>query len=74
MKLYTMKVSMKTNIFCITSFFENLFYYANELYTNRTCPEYTQIGLIFSFTPTTIKLNTMKVFMKGNFFCITSFF
>jgi len=24
---------MKSNIFCITSFFENLFEYANELYT-----------------------------------------
>ena len=35
MKLYTMKVPMKSNIFCITSFFENEFKFANELYTNR---------------------------------------
>ena len=26
---------MNSNIFCITSFFENEFEYANELYTNR---------------------------------------
>ena len=70
MKLYTMKVLMKSNI-CITSFFENEFEYANELYINRKCPKYTQIGLIFSFTPTTIKLYKAKV---QNFFCITSFF
>lgn len=73
-KLYTMKVSMKSNKFCITSFFENEFYYANELYTNRICPKYTQIGLIFSFTPTTIKLYTMKVYKKSKTFCIRSFF
>ena len=73
-KLYTMKVPMKSKIFCITSFFENEFEYANELYTNRKCPKYTQIGLIFSFTPTTIKLYIVKVYMKSNFFCITSFF
>src|SRR4029434_8379810 len=72
-KLYTMKVPMKSSIFCITSFFENEFEYANELYTNRICPKYTQIGLIFSFTPTTIKLYIVKVYMKRNFFCITSF-
>ena len=35
MKLYTMEVPMKSNIFCITSFFENEFEYANEVYTNR---------------------------------------
>ena len=34
-KLYTMKLSMNSNIVCITSFFENEFEYANELYTNR---------------------------------------
>ena len=33
-KLYTMKVPMKSKTFCITSFFENEFEYANELYTN----------------------------------------
>ena len=33
MKLYTMKVPMKSNIFCITSFFENEFEYTDELYT-----------------------------------------
>ena len=74
MKLYTMKVPMKSKMFCITSFFENEFEYANELYTNRICPKYTQIGLIFSFTPTTIKLYIVKVYIKSNFFCITSFF
>src|SRR4029434_1930962 len=74
MKLYTMKVPMKSNIFCITNFFENVFKYANELYTNAICPKYTQIGFIFSFTTTTIKLYIVKVYMKSNFFCITSFF
>src|SRR4029434_9948255 len=73
-KLYTMKVPMKSNFFCITSFFENEFEYANELYTNRICPKYIQIGLFFSFTLTTIKLYIVKVYMKSNFFCITSFF
>ena len=33
MKLYTMKVPMKGNIVCITSFFENEFEYTNEVYT-----------------------------------------
>src|SRR4029434_5228763 len=70
-----MKVPMKSKNVCITSFFENEFEYANELYTNRICPKYTQIGLIFSFTPTTIKLYIVKVYMKSNFFlyyfCIT---
>src|SRR4029434_1175369 len=74
MKFSTMKVPMKSTFFCITSVFENEFKYANELYTNRICPKYTQIGLIFSFTPTTIKLYIVKVYMKSNFFCITSFF
>ena len=46
------------------------FYYANELYTNRICPKYTQIGLIFSFTPTTIKRYIVKVYMKSNFFVL----
>src|SRR4029434_11181735 len=73
-KLYIVKVYMKSNFFCITSFFENEFVYANELYTNRICPKYIQIGLFFSFTPTTIKLYIVKVYMKSNFFCITSFF
>src|SRR4029434_3567111 len=59
-KLYTMKVTMKS---------KNILFY-----TNRICPKYTQIGLIFSFTPTTIKLNIVKVYMKSYFFCITSFF
>src|SRR4029434_5952596 len=58
-KLYTMKVPMKSSIFGITSFFEKTFEYANKLYTNRICPKYTQIGLIFFFTPTTIKLYIM---------------
>src|SRR4029434_4246155 len=70
MKLYTMKVPMKSNIFCITNFFENVFKYANELYTNRICPKYTQIGFIFSFTTTTIKLYIVKVYMKSNFFVL----
>ena len=73
MKLYTMKVSMKCNIFCITSFFENEFEYANEPYTNQICPKYTRIGFFFSFTPTTMKLYTMKIDIKSNIFCITSF-
>src|SRR4029434_8639777 len=67
-KLYTMKVPMKSKSVCITSFFENEFEYANELYTNRICPKYTQIGLHFSFTPTTIKLYIVKVYMKITFF------
>lgn len=69
-KLYTMKVYMKSTIFCITSFFENEFDYANEQYTNRICPKYTQIGFIFSFTPITIKLYIVKVYMKSNFFTL----
>src|SRR4029434_8140124 len=72
-KLYTMKVPMKSKFFCITSFFENAFEYANELYTNRICPKYTQIGLIFSFTHTTIKLYIVKVYMKSNFFLYYKF-
>src|SRR4029434_1468313 len=74
MKLYTMKVPMTSKTFFIPSCFENEFEYANELYTNRICPKYTQIGLIFSFTLTTIKLYIVKVYMKSNFFCITRFF
>src|SRR4029434_10204674 len=35
------------------------------VYTNRICPKYTQIGLMFSFTPTTIKLYMVKVYMKS---------
>src|SRR4029434_9253455 len=71
-KLYTMKVPMKRKIFCITSFFENEFQFANELYTNRICPKFTQISFIYSFTPTNKTLHK-KVYMKSNFFCITSF-
>src|SRR4029434_1753306 len=74
MKRYTIKVPMKSKKKCITSFFETEFLYANELYTNRICPKYIQIGLFFSFTPTTIKRYIVKVYMKSNFFCITSFF
>ena len=73
-KLYTMKVPMKSKSVCITSFFENEFEYANELYTNRKCPKYTQIGLIISFTPNTIQHYIVKVYMKSKIFCITSFF
>jgi len=48
----------ESNKFCITSF------YANELYTNRICSKYTQIGFIFSFTPTTIKLHNESLHEK----------
>ena len=73
-KLYTMKVPMKSTFFCIASFFENIFEYANELHAKQICPKYTQIGLFLSLTPTTIKLHIVKVYMTSNFFCITSFF
>src|SRR4029434_5249819 len=33
LKLYTMKVPMKSKHFCITSFFANEYEYAHELYT-----------------------------------------
>src|SRR4029434_9876523 len=66
-KMYTMKVPMNSKHFCITRFFVQ---YANELYTNRICPKYTQIGFIFSFTPTTIKLNIVKVYINVTFFVL----
>ena len=43
-KLYTMKVYMKSKTFCIRSFFENEFEYANEQYTNWICPKYIPMG------------------------------
>ena len=36
-------------------------------------PKYTRIDLIFSITPITIKLYTMKVYMKSKSFCMRSF-
>src|SRR4029434_4676186 len=74
-KLYTMKVPMESSIFVLQVSLKMSFnMQMSYIYTNRICPKYTQIGLIFSFTPTTKKLYIVKVYMKSNFFCITSFF
>src|SRR4029434_1284952 len=53
MKLYKMKVPMKSNIFCITSFFENEFKFANELYTNRIvlCGTVAQLLALLALPP-----------------------
>ena len=44
------------------------------MYASKARHQYTQMGLFVSFTPIKIKLYTIKVFMKSNFFCLTSLF
>ena len=68
-KLYTIK-EWKVKKIVLQDSQINLNMQMSNTQSNIGYRKYTRIRLIFYFTPTTIKLYTMKVYMKNNIFVL----